>query len=679
VRHYIRILFVGMFALVAACATSTDVGTSQDGIAGTNQWNTNQWNTNQWNTNQWNTNQWNTNQWNTNGFPPNSLANNPTALPLMTKYPLKDTYNTQILTISNDVQYLRLQSEDPMAQWFMYYVVSCALPSTESITVWGQQIQGAMNLCPQWYSGAVDGDTRCQEAVSGCLVARNNAFGTRVNISFRGMPQSTFAVDQPAHDWSSTVQSYKACDTATGGYARNCGWTPDYTGVCLPGAQVTIGAGATPGNCTPGGLGSLGSSTGDTMLRVCAGTGGCDYGSADFVGTSDDTCPGSNTNPSLTFTCPAIGYFSAMTAPYYSTWPYTATAGATGLGVSYWAPESYAVPQDGYHSYEQLVNSAQACTQTTYGPARDCGWQTDYVGRCTPGQTVGVGMGGVPTVNGTCGATTVGRQLSAGNNVSTDGMLRVCDGLRACDFATAIGYDDDSCGTLSPYTTFKCPLSGTFSVMKAAYNSSNIVNGRVQALGGGSNYMAMETRVFNWQEGTFFGNMFIPGSMAAGVDIHTEVNPIHNADSKPYKVVNNSVDVVGSIYLDMYSCYSSNWTYGEAYLKNRICAGGNNDPWAGSPAAPTENCMATSVGACGAYPNPAVKTNNCKATDPAIDNQTDNIDCWGTNNDEYVYTPVTTYLNNPCDLVSQNGNLLNANPTLCLQQGDLNQPPPALP
>lgn len=84
---------------------------------------------------------------------------------------------------------------DPNAQQLMAYLVSCALPPGQQVTwqppptnppvppvTW----QGALNLCPQWRGGGVAGDASCQELVSSCLLARNNAFGVEVPISIRG-------------------------------------------------------------------------------------------------------------------------------------------------------------------------------------------------------------------------------------------------------------------------------------------------------------------------------------------------------------------------------------------------------------------------------------------------------------------------------------------------------------
>lgn len=85
---------------------------------------------------------------------------------------------------------------DPSAQQVMKYLVSCALGPDQSVT-WSPMSsvgvppaettwQGALALCPQWHEAGIAGDAACQELVSACLLARNNADGVEVQISLRG-------------------------------------------------------------------------------------------------------------------------------------------------------------------------------------------------------------------------------------------------------------------------------------------------------------------------------------------------------------------------------------------------------------------------------------------------------------------------------------------------------------
>lgn len=89
---------------------------------------------------------------------------------------------------------------DPSAQQVMGYLVSCALGPGQSVT-WqpassvgpppaASTWRGALAMCPQWHEGGIAGDTSCQELVSACLLARNNAAGVEVPISLRGRDTS---------------------------------------------------------------------------------------------------------------------------------------------------------------------------------------------------------------------------------------------------------------------------------------------------------------------------------------------------------------------------------------------------------------------------------------------------------------------------------------------------------
>ena len=81
---------------------------------------------------------------------------------------------------------------DPLAQMFMSYVVSCALPSGQNVvfpSLAGQTnytFAGGLGLAPQW---GVEGglcDQTCQQWISACAISRVNALGQHVPLSERG-------------------------------------------------------------------------------------------------------------------------------------------------------------------------------------------------------------------------------------------------------------------------------------------------------------------------------------------------------------------------------------------------------------------------------------------------------------------------------------------------------------
>jgi hypothetical protein len=81
---------------------------------------------------------------------------------------------------------------DPLAQVFMQYVVSCALPPWQSVSIPSAAhpldyiYAGGLGLAPLW---GVEGgfcDTTCQQWVSACAISRVNALGEHIPLSERG-------------------------------------------------------------------------------------------------------------------------------------------------------------------------------------------------------------------------------------------------------------------------------------------------------------------------------------------------------------------------------------------------------------------------------------------------------------------------------------------------------------
>jgi hypothetical protein len=77
---------------------------------------------------------------------------------------------------------------DPAAEQLMEYVVSCALPTGDSVTYAQKGVKysfdGWIGVAPQWKSNGCDGS--CQRWVSACVLARVNKLGVHRPISMRG-------------------------------------------------------------------------------------------------------------------------------------------------------------------------------------------------------------------------------------------------------------------------------------------------------------------------------------------------------------------------------------------------------------------------------------------------------------------------------------------------------------
>lgn len=273
----------------------------------------------------------------------NAISTNPPARALVASNGLAGLFDP-----SSSYVDLKRQLLDVDAQHFMSYLVGCALKETQSIT-WMDPLtstlktwKGKAGLCHQWASGAPTDE--CKRRVSACILARNNAFGRRVELSLRGEdptditrfalePKTAVVEHDPA--LGQDVPSFQACTTPQFGVNRDCGWKPDYIGRCVPGQTVRLGAGGrAPDQCTGGSV--LGSLSGNMMLRVCDGIVGCDDGSARNLAQSQGSC--STPQPAVTFTCPASGEFSVMTAPYDSWQSGTVNVGVetgTSAGTAY--------------------------------------------------------------------------------------------------------------------------------------------------------------------------------------------------------------------------------------------------------------------------------------------------------------------------------------------------------
>lgn len=273
----------------------------------------------------------------------NALSTNPKANRLLGNNGLKGLFDP---TTGNS--YIRQQLLDPDARKFMEYLTSCALPPNQSLS-WKHPVSGAVTVwpgklgaCSEWFYNPPS--QACLNRVSACVVARNNAFGRRVELSMRGehpVTMGIFGIESETRptpydpNTSQLVSSFTDCSTPSQGVSRNCGWAVDYIGWCEPGEQVRLGAGGpAPDQCVDGH--TLGTSTGSRMvLRACSGISGCDSHGARFLEQSEGSCGG--VAPAMSFTCPAEGYFNVMKAPYSST-----QSGTVAVGVEDQTPASTA-------------------------------------------------------------------------------------------------------------------------------------------------------------------------------------------------------------------------------------------------------------------------------------------------------------------------------------------------
>jgi len=101
---------------------------------------------------------------------------------------------------------------------------------------------------------------------------------------------------------AATTLQTDPCTGSVTGPSRECGWSSGGTFACTAGQSVRVGCGC-----------GLGSCTGDTMIRICSGTGLCT--ALDALGQNDD-CGGGSTCSLASFTCPASGQYTVLYGPY---------------------------------------------------------------------------------------------------------------------------------------------------------------------------------------------------------------------------------------------------------------------------------------------------------------------------------------------------------------------------
>jgi hypothetical protein len=123
---------------------------------------------------------------------------------------------------------------DPNARDVLAYVVSCALPAdqTISVTVDGVEFsyQGQLGLAPEW--GEADGSCGkdCQQWVSGCVISRLDFLGQKREISVRGENEGLKSCEAERETYTQREATYYG----------NIFVTPQLRYACLPPGQTEI-------------------------------------------------------------------------------------------------------------------------------------------------------------------------------------------------------------------------------------------------------------------------------------------------------------------------------------------------------------------------------------------------------------------------------------------------------
>jgi hypothetical protein len=124
-----------------------------------------------------------------NGLAPNGITQNGITQNGITQNGITQNGITQNGITQNGLLISSL-TDDALTRRFFSYLVSCALPADQSVTLtldgWPTTFAGSLGLAPGWGVEGGSCDTTCQEWVSACMLSRVNYQGLHVTLSERG-------------------------------------------------------------------------------------------------------------------------------------------------------------------------------------------------------------------------------------------------------------------------------------------------------------------------------------------------------------------------------------------------------------------------------------------------------------------------------------------------------------
>jgi hypothetical protein len=271
---------------------------------------------------------------------------------------------------------------------------------------------------------------------------------------------------------------------------------------------------------------------------------------------------------------------------------------------------------------------------------RNCDWEPRYVGQCTSGTKVRLGLtdpkrtARIRVCAGIYGCDSYAKD--AGPTTVPGSKLPIYGGLLiAPTAANVIDFDCPANGPILGGTT----ATGYYAVMLAAPTSSTRLpsetdvqridsSGAALSATDSDSYPAPEQAVFTYREGSFYGTLF--------------------KDRQQQPAPSCGASMLSG---NQYVCYSSLWTKGTAMAAHRLCAGASGDPWLSEKGCfvnrPRPCDGPEGSGYCAPHATPLVATQ-----------------CLGISAATSVATtwqhPYTSYLNHPCDLFATDQDCLAA-------------------
>jgi hypothetical protein len=283
----------------------------------------------------------------------------------------------------------------------------------------------------------------------------------------------------------------------------------------------------------------------------------------------------------------------------------------------------------------------------------DCGWERAYIGTCIPATPGTSGKGNVLHRQGGCSSS-----------------IRICTGIYGCEDETwaqqsAAGYsaritEYALSGNNCPSSlTFECPARASQALDALSYSTYGVMIKRAsgdsialttESADSSAMYQAPETYVFPFREGAFFGNLFESDGLTRICEVadqsaqptcHPVANPAPSAG-----LVSGSPLVSGLQYqvpyLHVWACYSL-----ANVAKHQDSMDFQYNSFTGIASFNDRICDLPGSGLC--FPHiPDACDSRCDW------NKEKRVyeKCRSDDNTGKTYPPITTYLDNPCSLVS---------------------------
>lgn len=306
---------------------------------------------------------------------------------------------------------------------------------------------------------------------------------------------------------------------------------------------------------------------------------------------------------------------------------------------------------------------------SSYCVQGECNWAAAYVGTCIPGTQLELAIQDPPA----CGSAT----------------LRVCAGIHGCFGSSSLDRFVPNGASLLPYSElpysklvsqtsgcslkFTCPhghyIGGYYSVMTQSPLTTSAAS-KVTGSSSSGRYPAQENEVFTFAEGAFYGNLFKPEKLKRDCTVNEDMLKCLAVNNSGFKEVdcgigadlndrkcNEAAESILLPYTNVYACYiyaqqketKNDDRLGTAALNSRICDFPDSDCFPNKP----QRCHYYKANAKEAGSGPKEEGGVCSAmgSDGAYAN------CRGQGGDSATrYREIiTTYLNDPCDLINDSG------------------------